>query len=523
MEASRAILGELSLGAVLRQIAVSARELVGARYAALGVLGEPGEFIHVGMDDDVVRQIGAPPRGLGLLGLLVDDPRPLRLDRISEDPRRAGFPEHHPTMEPFLGVPVTVRDVVYGTLYLGGRLAGGAFTEEDETTIAALGATAGIAIENARLYEDSQRRQHWAEAAAAVSSALLDPADGTDPLGLIADTVLRLTHADVVSVVVPSTDPGMLRVQRSRGIGAERVEGTRYPASHSIAAMAIETGRGVRIASLEDENPRYSIHLRQVLDVGAVLGLPLHGSARSHGALVVARERGRPAFDLADLELSESFAAQAAIALELAQARADQQRLVVLQDRERIARDLHDHVIQRLFASGLTLEGMAGSLPPEAAARVVSVVDDLDVTIRQIRNLIFRLQPPAEGRALRSAVLTVVSETASVLGFEPEVGFEGPVDTVAGDGLVDDVVAVVREALSNVVRHARATRVVLHVGTTSGVLTVLVRDDGVGLGDVDRRSGLDNLAQRAAGYGGSCEVGAGPSGGTELRWSVPLP
>ena len=402
-------------------------------------------------------------------------------------------------------------------------MGGGDCTEEDETAVAALGATAGIALENARLYEDSRRRQHWAEAAAAVSSALLDPTGGTDPLGLIADTVLRLTRADVVSVVVPAPEPGMFRVQRSRGVGAERVEGMRYPASHSIAAMAMETGRGVRISSVEDEPPHYSIHLRRVLDVGAVLGLPLHGSARSHGALVVARRRGRPAFDLTDLELSESFAAQAAIALELAQARADQQRLVVLQDRERIARDLHDHVIQRLFASGLTLEGMAGSLPAEAATRLVSVVDELDVTIRQIRNLIFRLQPSDAGRGLRSAVLAVVTETSSLLGFEPEVGFEGPVDTVAGDGLVDDVVAVVREALTNVVRHARATRVGLHVGTTSGVLTVVVQDDGVGLQAATRRSGLENLAQRAAGYGGSCEVGPGPAGGTELRWSVPLP
>ena len=373
------------------------------------------------------------------------------------------------------------------------------------------------------LFEDSRRRQHWAEAAAAVSSALLDPTSAADPLGLIADTVLRLTRADVVSVVVPAPEPGMFRVQRSRGVGAERIEGIRYPASHSVAAMALATGRGVRIASIEDENPQYSIHLRRVLDVGAVLGLPLHGSARSHGALVVARRRGLPAFDLSDLELSESFAAQAAIAMELAQARADQQRLVVLQDRERIARDLHDHVIQRLFASGLTLEGMAGSLPPEAAARLASVVDELDVTIRQIRNLIFRLQPSESGRGLRTAVLAVVAETTALLGFEPEVGFEGPVDTVAGDEVVDDVVAVVREALTNVVRHARATGVGLHVSTAGSVLTVVVQDDGVGLRAGTRRSGLENLAQRAAGYGGACDVGPGPAGGTELRWSVPLP
>ena len=525
MEANRAILGELSLTTVLRQITVSARELVDARYAALGVLGAHGEvaeFIHVGMDEDVVRAVGWLPKGHGLLGVLIDDPRPLRLDRIEDDPRRVGFPAHHPSMETFLGVPIKVRDVVYGNLYLTDPVAGGAFTEEDQTTIAALGATAGIAIENARLYEDSRRRQHWAEATAAVSSALLDPVSGTEPVGLIADTVLRLTRADVVSVVVPASRPGLFRVELARGVGAASIEGLVYAAERSVAAIALQTGRGVRIASLEEEWPGYSMHLRKVLDVGAVLGLPLHGSARSHGALVVARRRGRPAFDVSDLELSESFAVQAALAMELVEARADQQRLVVLEDRERIARDLHDHVIQRLFASGLTLEGMAGSLPPAAASRLVSVVDDLDVTIRQIRNLIFRLQPPAAGRTLRSAVLEVIGDASSVLGFEPVLTFEGPVDTLADDALVDDVVAVAREALSNVVRHARASQVVLRVSAVVAVLTVVVVDDGVGMTDGIRRSGLDNLANRATAYGGGCEVGPGSGGGTELRWWVPL-
>ena len=524
MEANRSILGQLSLETVLEKITSSACELVEARYGALGVLGPDGqleEFIHVGVEDDVVARIGSLPTGAGLLGVLADDPYPLRLDRISDDPRQAGFPEHHPTMESFLGVPIRVRDVVYGNLYLTERIGGGGFTAQDQTILAALAVTAGMAIENARLYEDSQRRQHWAEAAAAVSSALIDPTSGTDPVALVADTVMRLTKADALSVVVPATEPGMFRVQLARGVGAKVIEGLRYPKNRSVAALALATGRGIRIAAAAEQQ-EFAVHLRRVLDVGAVLGLPLHGSVTSHGALVVARRRERPTFDATDLELSESFAAQAAIAMELAEARADQQRLLVLQDRQRIARDLHDHVIQRLFASGLSLQGLSAAADPATAARLMTVVDDLDMTIQQIRTLIFRLQAPGDGRGLRATVLEIVEEAAPVLGFAPDVGFEGPVDTVTGEELDDEVAAVTREALSNVVRHARATWVAVQVVASVSALTLTVVDDGVGPGEVTRRSGLRNLEERARHYGGTCELVPGEDGGTVLRWSIPL-
>jgi signal transduction histidine kinase len=522
MEANRAILAELSLEGVLRRIVTSARELVGARYAALSVIGAEGDleqFVHEGMDPTTVCEIGQLPRGEGLLGALVADPRPLRLEHITDDPRSVGFPEHHPPMGSFLGVPIKVRDAVYGNLYLTERVEGGAFTAEDETTIGALAATAAIAIENARLYEESHRRQQWAEAAAEVSSSLLDPAAGTDPVALVAETVLRLTEADAVSVVVPAEE-GMFRVRLARGVRAEELQGLVYPAAHSIAAVAFDTGRGVRMGRLDEQ--RFTMHLQRVIDVGAALGLPLHGSVGTHGVLVVARRRGRPPFDASDLDLSASFAAQAAIALELAQARADQQRLLVLEDRERIARDLHDHVIQRLFASGLTLEGIAGSAEPGTRARLSSVVDDLDVTIRQIRTLIFRLQSSGSGRSLRSGVLEAATEAAQVLGLEPEVVFDGPVDTLADADLVDDVAAVAREALSNVLRHAHARRVGLRVSTTANELQMVVTDDGVGPGHPTRRSGLGNLEHRARHYGGTCELVESPTGGTELRWSIPL-
>ena len=523
LEANRAILSQLSLRSVLHQIARYARELVHARYAALGVIGSDGalsEFVHVGMDSETVQQVGDLPKGLGLLGVLIEEPSPLRLERIAADPRSSGFPPHHPAMETFLGVPIVVRGVVYGNLYLTERVGGEPFTADDEAVIHALAVSAGLAIENARLYEESQRRQGWAQASAEVGSALLDPEGGAAALGLIADTVLRLTGGDVLSLVVPDSDE-TFRVLLARGEKAGDLDGLVYPASRSVAGVALETGRGVRIDTTEDERG-LEIHLRQVVDVGPVLGLPLHGSSGSHGVLVVARRRGRARFATSDLELGESFAAQAAIAIELAEARADQQRLLVLEDRERIARDLHDHVIQRLFASGLTLESLAGSLAPSVAGRVVGVVDDLDVTIRQIRTLIFRLQASEPQHTTRSVVLQVAAEAAPVLGFEPDVDFDGPVDTAVGAGLVDEVVAVCREALSNVARHAHASQVALSVSATPNELSLVVSDDGVGLGPSTRRSGLDNLERRALHHGGRCELGASPSGGTELRWSVPL-
>ncbi|MBB3326865.1 GAF domain-containing sensor histidine kinase [Microlunatus antarcticus] len=489
MQADRAILSELSMTTVLRQIASSARDLVDARYAAVGVVGtdgEPAELVHVGTPDDAVRRNGGLAADHGLLG-----------------------------------VPITVRDAVHANLYLSEPAGGGGFTAEDRAVLDALGVTAGFAIQNSWLYEDSQRRQHWAEAVAQVSSALLDPSPGDDPVALIADTVLALTRADVVSVVVPASEPGTFRVQLARGVRASEIEGMTYPALRSVAALALATGKGVRMGSQEVEEG-FVIHLRSIVDVGAVLGLPLHGSEGSRGALVVVRRHGRPAFDLSDLVLSESFAAQAALAMELAQARADQQQLVVLQDRERIARDLHDHVIQRLYALGLTLEGLAGSSDPVTAPRLVSVVDDLDVTVRQIRNLIFRLQASETVRTLRSAVLEVTDEATPGLGFDPDVSFEGPVDTLADEALVGDVEAVCREALSNVVRHARASSVSVRVTAFGAALTVVVSDDGIGLDRLSRRSGLHNLERRALQRQGSCRLSRRPAGGTVLRWSIPL-
>lgn len=524
MEATRVILSELSLEAVLHRVVEAARELGEARYAALGVLAADGslaQFVHDGLGGADVCAPGELPRGNGLLGVLVADPRPLRLDRISDHPSSVGLPETHPAMESFLGVPIEVHGSVYGNLYLTERIGDGPFSDEDEAMIVALAATAGIAVENARLYEESRRRGRWAEAAAKISSSLLDPTDGDDPVELVARTVLNLIGADVVSVVVP-TGRGTLRVMLAVGEYGDGLDGVEYDATNAVASVALETGRGVRVASLAQQ-PQFRSHLERVMDVGPVLALPLLGSEGTHGVLIVARTAGQALFDPLDLDLSESFAAQAAIALELAAARADQQRLVVLEDRARIARDLHDHVIQRLFASGLTLEGVAASSVPATAQRLGAVVEDLDATIEQIRTLIFRLQTPGEVRSVRTVVLDAAEEVASVLGHEPRVVFEGPVDTVADADLVDDVAAVAREALSNVVRHAQARAVEVRVTAAEHRLRVVVSDDGVGPGTGTRRSGLSNLARRAERHAGACELAPRATGGTELVWWTSLP
>ena len=525
LAANRAIVAELSLPAVLRRIVEAARDLVKARYGALGVIGADGfleQFIHVGMDDATVSQIGELPKGRGVLGALIEDPRPIRLNRISDDPRSSGFPPNHPQMESFLGVPIRSRNEVFGNLYLSDHV-GGAFSAEDEELVLALAATAGVAIENARLYEESRRRQQWLQASAEITAALLTAGDDRDPLQLITDHVLRLAEADVVSLVLPvPDDPDMLKVTVASGYGADELADMSYPTQSSLAELAMETGRGVRLGSVEDQQ-RYVVHLRRVAPINAAMAVPLQGGAGPHGAIVAGRVHGRHSFGSADLEMAEAFASQAAIAIELATARADQQRLALLEDRDRIARDLHDHVIQRLFAVGLTVQGLAVAGGNEQQSRKLNqVVSDLDDTIRQIRTSIFQLRGhELAGPSLRRAILAVVDQVTPTLAFRPSVRFRGPVDTVVDDRLITEAEAVVREAATNAAKHAHASKLSVELRVTGHRLTIDVIDNGTGLTGREPRSGLANLDQRANALGGDLRVGTEASG-TRVHWTVPL-
>jgi signal transduction histidine kinase len=520
--ASRVIVGDLALPVVLRRIVEAARDLVHARYAALGVLSADGgleQFVHLGLDDQTVAAIGHLPDGKGLLGALIDDPHPIRLADISADRRAVGFPPHHPRMASFLGVPIRVRNEVYGNLYLTER-EGGEFTAEDEELVSALAATAATAIENARLFAESRRRQEWQQASTEITRQLL-ASEGENPLRLIARRVLEMADADVVTVVLPRS-ASELAVDIAVGEGAENLAGVTYPVDGTLSGLAIGTGRPVMIGDAQQDET-YTVHLSDVVPVGPVMAIPLTGSTRSRGALMTGRLHGRPQFNDVELDMAMTFANHASVALELADARADQQQMALLEDRDRIARDLHDHVIQRLFATGLSVQSIASSLRDDPRSkRLRQVVDDIDDTIRQIRTSIFELHGPIVPwyETVRSRLLKVVHDLVGTLGMTPGVRFSGPVDLAVGDDVVDDVVAVLREALTNVARHARATRVDVEVDATPDRLTVEIADDGVGIGDTERRSGLANVRERAERHGG--ELSILDQDGTRLRWTVPL-
>ena len=526
LTANRSIVQELSLPAVLHRIVDTARDVAGARYAALGVIGADGlleEFLHVGLDDEAVQRIGELPKGRGVLGALIEDPKPIRLTRIADDRRSSGFPDGHPPMTTFLGVPIVSREAVFGNLYLTDRIDGGPFTAEDEELVLALAATAGIAIENARLYEESRRRQEWLRASGEISRQLLDPeAEHADTLHRIATSVKRLASADVVTLVRPtSDDPTQLEVVVATGAAEHELVGLRYPNVDSIAWRAMQEGHGIRIEAV-DQQPGVYLHLRPYVPVSQAMALPLRGETGPRGAIVAGRIIPHAPFTEADLDMAETFAGQAAIALELSDARVDQQRLGVLEDRDRIAHDLHDHVIQRLFAAGLSLQSIASTASDEDVAhRLTRTVDELDETIRQIRTTIFALQDDSS-RSLRGTALEVVDQLAPLLPVRPDLQLVGPLDTVVDDAIIGDVEAVLRESLTNVAKHAQAAKIRVRVQADAQRLALTVTDNGIGLGTSTRRSGLTNLHRRAERHGGEFDVSNAPGGGLRLRWSIPL-
>ncbi len=514
----------LDLPTVLRRVVEAGLELTGAQYGALGVIAADGrdleQFVHVGMDPETVETIGHLPEGKGLLGALIDDPRPIRLPDLSEDPRSSGFPAGHPPLRGFLGAPVRIRDKVYGNLYLATPRPG-AFTERDEQLVVWLGNAAGTAIENARHYETGQRRQRWLQASSDTTLRMLT---GT-PVEMfenIARSVLELSEADVVTVVQPTPDREALVVEVAVGEGAEELMTSSYPSEGTLTKHVMETGAPVVVDSTRDRLPQpLSVHLSSVVPVGPVMVLPLVGTvpARPRGVLMVGRMQGRRRFDDDEVEMAGAFANHASIALELLEARRDQQRVLLLEDRARIARDLHDHVIQQLFAAGMGLQGVAAGLDEQAASQVERIVGQVDEAIRQIRSSIFQLTPQRFSGQLRKAVLEAAAEVTPALGFSPDVGFSGPVDLLSDPDLTADIVAVVREGLTNVARHAKASRAQVLVTGTPEQMSVSVSDDGVGLGEGGRRSGLDNIRRRAERRSGTLSV-EDRSPGTRVTWSA---
>src|SRR4051812_22169860 len=522
LQAVVSIGSQLDLAGVLRRITETAAELADAEYAALGVVDPGGdirlsEFITVGIDEQMRTQIGDLPHGRGVLGLLIREPRPIRLTNLAEHPSSYGFPPGHPPMTTFLGVPITVRGEAFGNLYLTEKRGGGEFTEGDEQVVTALASAAGLAVQNARLYEQARRRQQWLEAANGIQTRLLGGASPADVFPDLVANARELADADLALIALPGDD-GTLRVAAVDGEGAATItDGT--ISAESLAATVMREGVPTTVGDARTD-PRIWPGLLRAAGVGPALYVPL-GGAEALGTLVVARVGDKPGFSNEMLRLVESFAGQAAIALRLSAAAADREQVAVLGDRDRIARDLHDLVIQRLFATGMSLEGaLRGLEPPDKADRVRRAVDDLDATIKEIRTSIFALQSPAPhaGEGVRAAILAAVGAAAAApLGFEPQVTFDGAVDTLVPAPVGEQLLAVLREALSNVARHAAATAAAVAVSATPDSVVLVVTDNGKGIADGGRRSGLANLERRAADLGGTFSARPGDNG-TVVRW-----
>lgn len=520
LRANRAIVEQLDLATMLRSIIQAAIELVGARYGALGVVAPDGsleEFIQVGISDDVVARIGRLPEGHGLLGAVLADERPIRLTKLQDDTRSSGFPASHPPMHAFLGVPIRVRDQLFGSLYFAEKIEGD-FSQEDEELLTALASTAGIAIENARLFDETRRRQRWADLSAQVATALLSSNTET-PLRLLADSVAELADGDLVCVVVPLSD-GMLIVDTARGVLAADVEGLVVPAADTQSAGVMTSAEPLLVASLAIPRTHEEAFL-----VGPSMLIPLVNGEGPVGVLSVSRAAGRARFTDADVDMVTAFARQATLAIEVANVRLDRQRLDLLQDRNRIARDLHDHVIQRLFAAGLELQVAARkATDDDARTEIDHQIDTLDTAIAEIRTAIFALTPPRRGarRSLRHRLIDLLAEIGGMFATTPRLTFLGTIDLLVVDEMADDVVAVVREGLSNVARHADATHVGVRLSVGDGRIEVEISDDGDGFHPGDRRSGLANLRTRAEQWQGTSDAEARPQGGTVLTWTALL-
>ena len=527
LEAVVAIGGHLELEVVLRRIVEAAVELVSARYGALGVIGEGGtlvEFVPVGLDESQIAGIAHWPEGRGLLGKLITDPRPLRMPDIAAHPESSGFPEGHPPMRSFLGVPVRIRDEVYGNLYLTEKQGGAEFDDEDQALVQALAAAAGVAIENARLYSEARRQQQWLRANAEVTQQLLSEAEPGEVLDLVTQQALEISGADLVVLALPTGNREQLVIEHASGQGAAQALGLVLPAHGSASGVVMASGKPLAVESFSDDE-RVAPVAREHMPLGPAVLVPLGPAGNVRGVLTAGRHQGALPLSPPAVEMVITFAAQAGIGLELAEHRRDVQRLVLFEDRDRIARDLHDLVIQRLFATGMSLQGATPLMrDPESARRVQQAVDSLDETIRDIRSAIFSLQSRGEDEPLgvRGRILAVVEQMTASLGFTPALRMAGAIDTQVPDEIAEQMLPALREALANVAKHANASRA--DVAVEAGPdLVLTVRDNGVGLRDTGRRSGLTNLAERAGELGGTLRTGAGPNGGTELEWRVPLP
>jgi signal transduction histidine kinase len=532
----------LDLGEVLTRIVRSACELVDAKYGALGVLGPDGEhlveFVTRGLTPDEHEAIGELPRGHGVLGLLIRDPRPLRLDNLADHPDSYGFPPNHPPMGSFMGTPVLIRDQVFGNLYLTEKIGATGFTAEDEAILVALAAAAGIAIDNARLFERTRRQRQWMATTGEVSQMLLEGRDEATAMAYLAHQARALSRAELAVVALYDENADLVVCAADTDAASD----TDAPAEGAPTASGASQG-----LVLEDLRWQHLVAGRSPLLVltregeqadatlaGAIRGLattdphgptallPIAIGTDEVGVLAIAWTPDAEPIVSDLLELLVPLTHQLALALVAARNQHARSQVALLEDRDRIARDMHDHVIQRLFATGLSLQ--ATSRVPVAApvrARLDDAVEALDEAIRDIRHTIFELHREKAPTDLRKEIEDLLRAAEDGLGFVPELTIDGPLSSLTVE-LEADLVAVIREAVSNVARHARATGVWVSV-VVRRTLTITVSDNGIGIDPSAARSGLANLRARADKHGGSLSVDPNTPHGTVLTWAADIP
>ncbi|ABK69346.1 GAF family protein [Mycobacterium avium 104] len=519
----------LDLDATLHRIISAARELTSAPYGALAVRDWHANlisFVHEGMDAETVRRIGHHPVGKGLLSLSLLDTPALRMDDLTAHPAAAGFPEHHPAMRAFLAVPITIRGAVFGNLYLTHVDEARVFSDADEMAARALAFAAAVAIDNAQVFERERMSVKWIEASREITTALLSRTEPhRRPMQLIAERACALTDAEQAIVLVPADpeQPGnpevdTLVVSAAVGLPAADVLGQRVPVRGSTSGAVFKSGEPL----ITDEF-RYPIQAFTDAGRRPAIVMPLRARDEVVGVIAIARGTEQPPFDESYLDLVRDFATHAAIALVLAAAREDARQLAVLAERERIAHDLHDHVIQRLFAAGMDLQGtLARARSPEVADRLNRTLDDLQTIIEEIRTTIFALRSPAAVAGdFRHRIQRVIAELTENRDLVTTVRMDGPM-TAVGAELAEHAEAVTAEAVSNAVRHSGASRLTVQIGVAD-MFTLDVIDNGRGIAAGNtRRSGLANMTRRAEQLGGSCEISSPPGGGTRVHWTAPL-
>jgi signal transduction histidine kinase len=467
------------------------------------------------MDEELVARIGELPRGRGILGLLIRQPVPLRLADLSAHPASAGFPPGHPPMTGFLGVPVRIAEEVFGNLYLTERSRGGQFTADDEQLTIALAAAAGAAIANARQFAESEQRRRWLDASAELTSLLLSGM-AAQPYALITQLAAAAADADFVTLAVPHGADQVIVTSVTGELAAGMMNQVEALAD-SLAGQAISTGK----PSLVTGEGRQAAAAALGLGTGPLIVVPLVVGEQIRGALMLGRLAARPGYTGTDVDMAAAFAAHAAMAMELVRARADQITLAQAEDHDRIAGDLHDHVIQELFALGMRLQGHAARSDPATAQRVNGYVDTLDEVINKIRTSIFGLhQPRAALAGLPARVMEIIDEHTAQLGFTAGIRFAGSLDPGPDEALAHDILAVTREALSNCARHSHATAVTISLVLQDGLITLDITDNGRGLGTPARSSGLSSMRRRAERNGGTFQLTTPANGGTHLAWTA---